>query len=155
MKTICSLAALVILFAVAPAVANAQCPSGVYPGLYGLGGFRGLYGNGHFEKRPYFALNPPVYYSQPVARPYGYSPYALPPGVQPAEPRIVETPAAIVNPFFTSGKAASEKKEKARDRATSFETPAAPAEKTPPGIQTNPFYKPQKSVSNEFFTSVK
>lgn len=27
---------------------------------------------------PYFAEHPPVYYSRPVARPYGYSPYAYP-----------------------------------------------------------------------------
>ena len=30
---------------------------------------------------PYYALHPPVYYSYPVARPYGYSPFAYPPGV--------------------------------------------------------------------------
>ena len=29
---------------------------------------------------PYYALYPPVYYSYPVARPYGYSPFAYPPG---------------------------------------------------------------------------
>ena len=30
---------------------------------------------------PYFALHPPVYYSYRVARTYGYSPFAYPPGV--------------------------------------------------------------------------
>lgn len=50
---------------------------------------------------PYFALYPPVYYSQPVPRPYGFSPFALPPGVQPAEgiPVPVE-PELTINPYF-------------------------------------------------------
>jgi hypothetical protein len=30
---------------------------------------------------PYFSLHPPVYYSYRVARTYGYSPFAYPPGV--------------------------------------------------------------------------
>jgi hypothetical protein len=30
---------------------------------------------------PYFSVFPPVYYSYPVARTFGYSPYAYPPGV--------------------------------------------------------------------------
>lgn len=34
---------------------------------------------------PHFALYPPVYYSVPVARTYGYSPFAYPPGVMTPE----------------------------------------------------------------------
>jgi hypothetical protein len=34
---------------------------------------------GRFEKPPYYALNPPVYYTCPVSRPYGYSPFAYSP----------------------------------------------------------------------------
>ena len=60
----------------------------------------------HTDRRiPYFAQHPPVYYSHPVARPYGYSPYAyLPPilTTQPAEP------LTITNPHFQP-KAKSEK----------------------------------------------
>jgi hypothetical protein len=33
------------------------------------------------ESVPYFSLYPPVYYSYRVARTYGYSPFAYPPGV--------------------------------------------------------------------------
>ena len=33
------------------------------------------------ESVPYYALYPPVYYSYHVARTYGYSPFAYPPGV--------------------------------------------------------------------------
>lgn len=29
---------------------------------------------------PYFSIHPPVYYSYPVPRPYGFSPFAYPPG---------------------------------------------------------------------------
>jgi hypothetical protein len=32
------------------------------------------------ERSPYFALHPPVYYSYPVQRPYGYLPYPYLPG---------------------------------------------------------------------------
>ena len=70
------------------------------------------------EQPPYFALHPPVYYSYPVARPYGFSPYPCPAGVMPAEfasprpswsvrsrKRPIETrsgerpPLRILNPF--------------------------------------------------------
>lgn len=58
-------------------------------GAYGYGFFPWFgYGNsgpaayalGNIPAPPYFALHPPVYYSQPVARPYGHSPFACPHG---------------------------------------------------------------------------
>jgi len=66
---------------------------------------------------PYFALHPPVYYSHPVYRPYGLSPYAdfpvpvsltshlatsgLPQGAtaEPASYRPETKPLRIINPF--------------------------------------------------------
>jgi hypothetical protein len=54
------------------------------------------------EAPPYFAQYPPVYYNGIVARPYGISPYAAPPGILPTEmtiPTVVE-PQAIHNPYF-------------------------------------------------------
>jgi hypothetical protein len=84
---------------------QAQAPSAGYGA--GLGwGFAG----GYFQtlnqvsqqRIPYFALNPPVYYGEQVARPYGYSPFATPPALLPAELRAV--PQAdfkeISNPFY-------------------------------------------------------
>lgn len=64
---------------------------------YGFSG-NGLYGSMNWQTPPYYALFPPVYYSFPVARPYGYSPFAYPPGyVTPAiEPVQAKT---IINPF--------------------------------------------------------
>ena len=47
---------------------------------------------------PYFSLHPPVYYSYPVARPYGYSPYAYPPGTMTPEVSV-ERPLIIENTF--------------------------------------------------------
>ncbi len=43
---------------------------------------------------PYFALHPPVYYSHPVPRTYGYSPYPYPayvltPGSEPPQPVVI------------------------------------------------------------------
>lgn len=73
---------------------------------------------------PYYALHPPVYYSYPVARTYGDSPFAYPPGSSasqaystPAQPQTIKneyieesssidnqqyqthTPLRISNPF--------------------------------------------------------
>ena len=67
---------------------HAQCavPYGTegfpYPGW--LGFYGSPYSLGQIPVPPYFSLHPPVYYSQPVARSYGYSPYAYP-GTMPYE----------------------------------------------------------------------
>ncbi len=49
---------------------------------------------------PHFAAFPPVYYSAPVPRTYGYSPFAYPPGVR--TPALAEdaTPVEIINPHY-------------------------------------------------------
>jgi len=63
------------------------------PGCYGsLWVEWNVYGR---ERLPYYALHPPVYYSVPVPRTYGYSPFAYPPGVMtpellPLEPRVLK-----------------------------------------------------------------
>jgi hypothetical protein len=49
------------------------------------------------ENVPYFAVRPPVYYSYPVARPYGYLPYPYLPGplsreVTPKRPVVIDNP---------------------------------------------------------------
>ncbi len=57
-----------------------------------------LYLNGSIPVPPYFALHPPVYYSAPIPRTYGYSPFAYPGTVPtpeivtPAEPEVIENP---------------------------------------------------------------
>ena len=76
---------------------------------YGLNGGGYGYGYGYdignlyrvlADRVPYYAAFPPVYYSAPVPRTYGYSPFAYPPGV--STPEIVEpaaSPAEIINPY--------------------------------------------------------
>lgn len=94
--------------------------------------FTRLHAIGNIPTPPYFSLHPPVYYSRPVARTYGYSPYAYPPQTRTPEsvariPRVIQNrfvpsppkdatkkaikgkvtaaPVRIVNPFMADGEA--------------------------------------------------
>jgi len=85
------------VLALAGSSASAQSPWG---GINGLGwGYWGgpLYGFANRDYLPYYSLFPPVYYSRPVPRTYGYSPFAYPPGTMTPEIQISE-PAEIINP---------------------------------------------------------
>ena len=84
--------------------ANAQYSNGY---LFGSGIGANFGGHGFVrgytprEQPPYFAKFPPVYYSHPVKRPYGFSPYAVPGGIAPAEMSYAKpTPVTVKNPFF-------------------------------------------------------
>ncbi len=59
---------------------------GGYSAFYGFNGGAGPY-NLYDNERvvPHFALYPPVYYSAPVPRSYGWSPFAYPPGMMTPE----------------------------------------------------------------------
>jgi hypothetical protein len=60
-----------------------------------------LYGR---EYIPYYALHPPVYYSFPIPRTYGRSPFAYPPcGCGPEPVLQVAQPKVIANPFVEHG----------------------------------------------------
>jgi hypothetical protein len=52
-----------------------------------------------YNNLPYFALHPPVYYSCPVPRTYGYSPFAYPPGVMTPDFVTGPIPMTINNPY--------------------------------------------------------
>ncbi len=67
-------------------------------GLCGYGLYGGWWPGLYFQDPPYFALYPPVYYSQPIPRPYGFSPYAYPPGTMTPEAIRVQ-PLMVTNPF--------------------------------------------------------
>ncbi len=139
--------AVVALFVSASASpASAQRFGGGGPGFgpgigfgVGLGGgtristIWDLYLRNRIPIPPYFALHPPVYYSAPVARTYGYSPFAYPgdvptpdvipielskeirnpyvqpanvetqPAAVPAEDDVAQQPLMIVNPYVTDG----------------------------------------------------
>src|SRR3970040_1649331 len=53
---------------------------------------------------PPFAASPPVYYSYPVPRTYGYSPFAYPPHVMTPEIEGKPTAVEIVNPYVPQQK---------------------------------------------------
>jgi hypothetical protein len=77
--------------------ANAQC-GGLYGGcgIYDLGRVYQIMS----QNVPYFAAFPPVYYSMPVPRTYGYSPFAYPPGTMTPEIEDAPAPQEIVNPHL-------------------------------------------------------
>jgi hypothetical protein len=85
------------------------------------------------EDLPYFTKFPPVYYGDMVRRPYGYSPYALPPGIEPVEQRILQQtmgPRTIVNPFFE------------RNVISPAAPPAPAADPAPPAADVAPALPP-------------
>jgi hypothetical protein len=82
---------------------------------------------------PYFSMFPPVYYSVPVPRTYGWSPFAYPPGTM--TPDVVEDmPQEIVNPYVPQNKDAVPAKPMAA-RTASYHAPT-------PQVLINPFVKP-------------
>jgi hypothetical protein len=86
-----------VLVALGSVSASADCGYG-----YGYGMFGGrVYVQ---DQLPFYAEFPPVYYSYPVPRTYGYSPFAYPPGVRTpeVEVRSVE-PQVTFNPFVPRG----------------------------------------------------
>lgn len=96
------LVAALLLGVAAPNAAHAQICSPAIPGGFGpLGGWYGYgsspYSLGQIPTPPYFAIHPPVYYSYPIPRTYGYSPYAYPGTVMTPEivaPEVIENPHA-------------------------------------------------------------
>ena len=106
-KTTILLAAMLLaMLLVFAATENADAQYGhwgsgipTYP--YGGGFFASPYSLGQVPTPPYFALHPPVYYSHPVARSYGYSPYAYPGTTM--TPEVYESsgpaPEVIMNPY--------------------------------------------------------
>lgn len=89
----CGMFVLGLTVALLSSAAQAQ-PWPAFPWSYGWGWPYSVY---TLDPIPYFALHPPVYYSYPVARPYGYSPFAYPPGVmtperEPSQPQVLYNP---------------------------------------------------------------
>jgi hypothetical protein len=117
-----SLLSLVVIIACTTSVADAQ--NGVaypYAGCcwYGYGSLA-TYSS---SPVPYFSLHPPVYYSYRVARTYGYSPFAYPPGVITPGPESARL--TIAQSVYAVGEAG--------------ETSAARPEGQPPLRIDNPF----------------
>lgn len=118
-RRLCCLLGIAVICMLPTAAAQAQVYGGYVGGPYYNGVPYSIYSQ---DTIPYFALHPPVYYSRPMSRPYGMSPFAYPPGaVLPPLPQ----PQMVINSYVGQGDALPP--------ATS----AAPAPK--PLIIENPF----------------
>lgn len=115
-------------------------------GIIGFGGggdygwdiaelYRELYNN-----LPYFALHPPVYYSEPVPRTYGYSPFAYPPGTMTPEIVGESQPVTINNPYVPATSPAKAEVKPSDRSASASQAPE-------PLVIINPFVSPARSVA--------
>jgi hypothetical protein len=96
--------------------------------------YRELYNN-----LPYFALHPPVYYSEPVPRTYGYSPFAYPPYVMTPEIVHDSKPVTIINPHVPAAAPASAETNTDRSASTTNEPE--------PLVIVNPYVTPSRGVA--------
>lgn len=137
---------LVLVVVLVAAVPNTSaqygnCNGGGYGGWWGGYDMGYLYGVMAYNV-PHFAAFPPVYYSYPVPRTYGYSPFAYPPGTM--TPDVVmggEEPLEIVNPYVPS----KETSTTTADQSAS----AAPQDKRQPVplVIVNPYVAGAKSIA--------
>jgi hypothetical protein len=130
------------LFVAAP-VATAQGGDGCFGGGWGWGYDLGYLYNSLDYNVPYFAAHPPVYYSYPVPRTYGYSPFAYPPTVMTPDVVMSEAhPVQIINPYVPSSK---------QDAAASQDQSAAAAPQTnrqpQPLVIINPYVAGAGSIA--------
>jgi hypothetical protein len=101
LQRILLLAAVLTATAASANRASAQCAA--YGGGFGGYGF-GAWDVGQLyevlaDNVPYYSAFPPVYYSYPVPRTYGYSPFAYPPGVMTPDVEFAQ-PQEIINPYM-------------------------------------------------------
>ncbi|QEG35629.1 hypothetical protein [Bythopirellula goksoeyrii] len=107
--------------------AKAQCGGGFYGGGYNFWDSGRLYGI-LSQNVPYYSAFPPVYYSVPVARTYGYSPFAYPPGVMTPEIDMsAAAPLEINNPYVVpASSSTTEENSASDDRVTKTKTAIEP-----------------------------
>jgi hypothetical protein len=86
---------------------------------------------------PYYAAFPPVYYSYPVPRTYGYSPFAYPPGTMTPEVAPEPEPVTIVNPYVPKSDV-----EPQEDRAVEARRQPQPL------VVLNPYVAPMRTVAH-------
>lgn len=137
--------ALAVALLTMPAV-RAQEGCGYGYGGYWDGGYGWLYNTLRYEV-PHFAAFPPVYYSVPVPRTYGYSPFAYPPNVRTPEIAGDVQPLTINNPYVmptqpAAAPAAPANAKPADDRSAS--TKSAPE----PLVILNPYVTQSGAVAS-------
>ena len=141
MKRICGLGllALGMLLVIDGPAAKAQgpyCGGGLGYGC-GINFPYGLYGS-RVNDVPYFAMFPPVYYSAPVPRTYGWSPFAYPPGTMTPELEA-PMPEEIINPYVPQNKDQKETKPTGQ-RVADHRGPT-------PQVMINPFVKSSGAIA--------
>lgn len=113
--------------------ANAQDGLGLAY-LFGYGGVGGTRIQSYTPAPPYFALHPPVYYGQRYTRPYGVSPFAAWPQLQ---PNASYAPQQHVNHAATPGVCSG------GCAAVVAGPPAIVKAVAQPQTIENPFYQPE------------
>ena len=138
MKThLVMIVALVAVIGLA-ATPQAQACNGCGGNGYGYG--LGYLYNSLDYNVPYFAAHPPVYYSYPVPRTYGYSPFAYAPHVM--TPDVVDdsaVPVQIINPYVPSS--SGEQTKPAADQT------AHSTSQTQPLVILNPYVTAKGSIA--------
>jgi len=116
-------------------------PPGFFAPGIGFGGYYerdSLYGRGFIPIPPYYALHPPVYYSRPVPRTYGYSPYAYPESVMTPELKAPPAKKMVLNPYY---------RPKAEEKEKKPATRQASAGVVKPLTVVNPYYQPKHRLT--------
>ncbi len=118
---VAALAVAAMAFALRSKEATAQGP--FFGGGYG-------YGYGPFsvystESIPFYWRYSPVYYSLPVPRTYGYSPYAYPPGVR--TPEVIIEPEVISNPYVPQENTSADPSSRIAKGVRRIQNPFVPA----------------------------
>jgi hypothetical protein len=127
------LGALALMCGMIAGEAQAQCGGmvGGVPGYWDIGRLYSVLS----QNVPYYSAFPPVYYSMPVPRSYGYSPFAYPPGTM--TPEVVEAVSAqeIINPYVVPTSAEGGEVKVEADRVTDNKVERGPL------VVSNPFVK--------------
>ncbi|RIK76396.1 MAG: hypothetical protein DCC67_13960 [Planctomycetota bacterium] len=116
---------------------GAMCGYAGYGGFWDIGRLYGLLA----DEVPYYAAFPPVYYSYPVPRTYGYSPFAYPPGVMTPEVEIVEL-QTIENPYFKGEEVPQPSAGKSSETGNAADQTAGSAVHGAPLVIDNPYVAP-------------
>jgi hypothetical protein len=100
---------------------------------WGINGGYGLYGY-RVNEVPYFSMFPPVYYSLPVPRSYGWSPFAYPPGTMTPPVQTAAAPQEIINPHVPQKPGYKPSSTESTIHTTGYQPPE-------PQVIVNPFVK--------------
>jgi hypothetical protein len=132
---------LLILIALATALSTSTgAQAQICAGGYGCGYDYGYLYNSLDYNVPYFAAHPPVYYSYPVPRTYGYSPFAYPPGVMTPDVAEESAPLEITNPYVPSTK-------QERSKDPTDQTAAQTGNRVEPLVIINPYVSTKGSIA--------